>query len=409
MLPREIRFTRRRFLASAAAMTVGAGAAPAVGVGSPARRPIAVLGTVYRPLSCLYHLAGRFLHGAVRDGRSWLPDHFIQSLWVEQSPENDLSRGICKKFGIQRARSIPDALLRGGKLAVNGVLIVAEHGNYPRNDRGQVLYPRAAMFRQVVAAFQTAGATAPVFVARQLSHRFEEAVEMVETAAKHAIPLMAGSAFSSIRTTPPRSAVGDSPIGDLLMAGCGPLESFGFDAMEWMHSMLARSFGRCPGIVSVRCRSGSDVWAAGDRGEWAWPLLHEALAHAQSANLGDVRDNVGSIAMPGMPATPPIGITVEFANGTRGTGLLLNGHLQENVAALQHQDGRRFSCRIDTSPTPGLHHLNDHVAEIDQFVLRGQSPRPIAADLMCTGALERIMQSHAEADCKVITTELAAL
>jgi hypothetical protein len=241
-----------------------------------------------------------------------------------------------------------------------------------------------------------------------LSHRFDEATEMVDAAEKLSIPLMAGSAYSAIRTAPSRSSIPTGPVKNILIAGCGPLELFGFDAVALMQSLLHGCLEHCSAVSSIRCRAGNEVWRAGDAGEWRWDLLHAALAHALSANLGDVRDNVGSIAMPGMPATPPIAAALEFANGVRGTALLLNGHLQEIVAAIQYQDGSVFSCRIDAGPAPGLHHLDDHAADIDLFFSTRQPRRPIDADLACTGVLERIMQSHAEGGPELATPELKA-
>ncbi len=39
--------------------------------------------------------------------------------------------------------TIAEALTLGGsKLAVDGVVIVGEHGNYQRNEKGQTKYPR---------------------------------------------------------------------------------------------------------------------------------------------------------------------------------------------------------------------------------------------------------------------------
>ena len=39
--------------------------------------------------------------------------------------------------------TIAEALtLGGGKLAVDGVVLVGEHGNYPKNEKGQTKYPR---------------------------------------------------------------------------------------------------------------------------------------------------------------------------------------------------------------------------------------------------------------------------
>src|SRR5262245_55238123 len=139
MLPRDQRCSRRKFLASAAALTLGSGVSARTAVPPRCgRSPVAVLASVYRPLSYAYHLAGRFLHGYPRDGGQHTPAHYVHALWVDQVPENDLSRDVGREFGVRRARTVGDALVENGRLAVDGVLIVAEHGNYPRNDKGQV-------------------------------------------------------------------------------------------------------------------------------------------------------------------------------------------------------------------------------------------------------------------------------
>src|SRR5262245_13986309 len=98
MLDRDQRLSRRRFLASAAALGVAAGAASEAEAapseapplsrtrpGKPSlkgRKPLAVLTTVYRPLSHSYHIAGRFLHGYARAGKLHVPKHHIHSLFV---------------------------------------------------------------------------------------------------------------------------------------------------------------------------------------------------------------------------------------------------------------------------------------------------------------------------------------
>src|SRR5262249_30323991 len=129
------------------------------------RRPLAVACTVYRPLSHAALLAGRFLYGYARDGALHVPGQYVHSLYVEQTPENDLSREVGKDFDVRVTRSLADALTDGDRLAVDGVLLVAEHGNYPRNDKGQILYPRYEFFEQVVGVFRRVGRSVPVFVA----------------------------------------------------------------------------------------------------------------------------------------------------------------------------------------------------------------------------------------------------
>lgn len=43
---------------------------------------------------------------------------------------------------MKRYKSIAEALCLGGdKLAVDGVLLIGEHGTYPKNEAGMTLYP----------------------------------------------------------------------------------------------------------------------------------------------------------------------------------------------------------------------------------------------------------------------------
>jgi hypothetical protein len=405
MISRDLRCSRRKFLASTAALTLGGAgvsAGPSASIDSANRRPIAVLGSVYRPLSYLYHLAGRFLHGCTIDGQPWMPQHRIASLWLDQTPENDLSREIARKFGILRARTIRDALVVDGQLAVNGVLIVAEHGNYPRNEFGQILYPRAPIFDEVIKAFRAVGQTAPIFIAKHLSYSLAQAGEMIESSRDLLLRVAAGSAVTTARREPPVDLT-DQRISEGLVAAFGPLEVSGFDALQALQCLIEKRDTGEPAVKVVRCLSGAEVWRAGDRGDWSWDLLHAALARAQNVNLGDPRDNVGSIAMPAMPATPPLAIQVEFADGVRGTVLLLNGHLQDFVGAARTADDVVHACRFDVGSAPGMSHFNEHAAAIDEFLIGGNrlplfqlahSALWLGRTLMTTDILERAMQSH---------------
>ena len=75
----------------------------------------------------------------------------VVSLYVDQKPEGDLSEARAKEFGFKVYPTIAEALRCGGdKLAVDAVLIIGEHGNYPRNEKGQILYPRYEFFEQCV-------------------------------------------------------------------------------------------------------------------------------------------------------------------------------------------------------------------------------------------------------------------
>ena len=87
--------------------------------------------------------------------RHHFPDFGVASVYVEQVRQNDLSRDLAKEHGFRFSDTIADALTLGtGKLAVDGVLLICEHGDYPYNAKGQKLYPRYEYFQQIVEVFE---------------------------------------------------------------------------------------------------------------------------------------------------------------------------------------------------------------------------------------------------------------
>ena len=79
----------------------------------------------------------------------------VASLYVDQKPADDLSAERAQEFGFRVYPTIAEALRCGGdRLAVDAVLIIGEHGDYPRNEKGQILYPRYEFFQQCVEVFE---------------------------------------------------------------------------------------------------------------------------------------------------------------------------------------------------------------------------------------------------------------
>src|SRR4029077_13302873 len=100
----------------------------------PPPRKIAIITTVWPSQSHAQHMGDRFLVGYPRAGRWHKPPIKVVSLYVDQRPEGDLSPRRDAERGFTRCPSIAEALRCGGdKLAVDGVVIIGEHGTYPRN------------------------------------------------------------------------------------------------------------------------------------------------------------------------------------------------------------------------------------------------------------------------------------
>src|SRR5262249_59958273 len=162
----------------------------------PPSKQLAVVPTAWHYLSHAYHFGGRFLHGYLRDGRYHYPDFGIAGAFVEQRKANDLSADLSRRHGFKLFDDVAGALTLGGDgLAVDGVLLIGEHGDYPYNAKLQKLYPRYELFQKIIEVFQKTGQSVPVFCDKHLSYDRTKAAEMVATSKKLGFPLMAGSSL----------------------------------------------------------------------------------------------------------------------------------------------------------------------------------------------------------------------
>ena len=222
--------SRRTFLGAAgAALVIGR---PAAADPQPdARKKLAVVTNVWTYRSHAWHMAERFLVGYPVEGRWHRPPIDVVSAYVDQVPDGDLSRKRAAEFGFTIYPTVAAALRRGGdRLAVDAVLVIGEHGKYPKNEFGQIQYPRYQYFKQIVDVFAKDGRTIPVFSDKHLSWRFEWAKEMVDTARKMNFPLLAGSSLPVTWRMP----VVDLPYGaepeELLCVAFGGLDVYDFHA-----------------------------------------------------------------------------------------------------------------------------------------------------------------------------------
>src|SRR5262245_39665406 len=120
MNDRDLRLSRRKFLANAAGLTVVGAATGSAKADDPTsafrsrpskpsasgRKSLGVVTTVYRPMSHAFHIAGRFLHGYTRNGSFHVPTYAVRGMTVDQSPDNDLSRDLAREFGFKLSRNV---------------------------------------------------------------------------------------------------------------------------------------------------------------------------------------------------------------------------------------------------------------------------------------------------------------
>jgi hypothetical protein len=416
--------TRREFLNAAAGATV-AGAAPTGEQQQPKadrprslppprpdqpKRRLAVITTVYHYLSHSYHICGRFLHGYLRDGRMHYPDWTIAGMHVAQVGKNDLSGELSKEFKFGLHKTIAGALTLGGdKLAVDGVLLIAEHGDYPYNERGQKLYPRHEMFQQIVEVFRKSNRTVPVFCDKHLSYDRKLAREMVDTSRKMNFPLMAGS---SLPVTWRRPDV-ELPIGggvkEALVAFHAEIEIYGIHALEALQCMVERRTRGQQGVRAVQCLEGDAVWKAGEKGEWSWELLEHALGRSATLNVGDVRANCrrfAAMTTRAQFALSPVAFLVEYRDGLRATLLLLNGHVFDITFAARVAGQKNPVSTLFYLPgPPGAAFLQALTMHIEDF-LAGRPPYPVQRTLLTGGILDYALESRVRKSARLETPDL---
>ena len=299
---------------------------------------IAVVTTIYRYLSHAQHMGDRFLVGYPRDGRWHKPDMQVVSLYVDQKPRGRPERGARARSSASRSiPTIAETLRCGGdKLAVDGVLLIGEHGNYPRNEKGQVLYPRYEFFKQCVEVFEKDGRAVPVYNDKHLSYSFEKAKWMVDASRRLKFPLLAGSSLPVTWRLPDIELPLGCEIEDALMVGVGGSDAMDYHALEAMQCMVERRKGGETGVRAVQMIEGDAVWKAGEEGRWSKRLAHRrAFPQRHAAGLtvkdGRTQDLVGSGELPKLVAKPAA-YFIEYNDGLqdhaadaerRGEGLQL--------------------------------------------------------------------------------------
>lgn len=375
------------------------------------RKKIAVVTTAYFYLSHAYHICGRFLYGYLRDGKFHHPDFEIAGMFVEQTKEGDVSKELARKHGFTIYPDPAGALTLGGdKLVVDGVLLIAEHGDYPYNAKAQKLYPRYELFQKIVEVFRKSGRSVPVFCDKHLYYDRTKAREMTDTAKKMGFPLFAGSSLPITWRKPDVELPLGVKIDESLVASRGELEIYGIHALEALQCMVERRTKTQQGVKAVTCLQGDAVWKAGDDGVWSWELLEHALGRTPSLNVGDICANCRHYAPPpGRPTFPkgPVAFVIEYRDGLRATVLNLNGHLDDTVFAARVAGPRKpVSTLFYLPPPPGAGFLGALATKIEDFLATGKPPYPVERTLLTGGILDVALESRISGSKRIETPDL---
>jgi hypothetical protein len=372
-----------------------------VGKAAPPLR-IAVIATIYRYLSHAQHFCDRFLVGYPIAGRWHRPNAQIVSLYVDQQPVGDQSIDRAREFGFQVYPTIAEALRCGSdQLAVDAVLIIGEHGEYGRNEKGQVLYPRYEFFKACVEVFEADGRSVPIYNDKHLSYSFAKAKEMVDDAHRLGFPLLAGSSLPVTWRLPDVELPLGCEIEAALMVGVGGSDPMDYHALEAMQCMVERRAGGETGVRGVQLIEGEAVWRAGEAGEWSMELLEAALSASDSPcglpdQDGRTIDLIGSGELYRL-VEKPAAYLIEYNDGLQATLLMLNGAIRDYCfAARLKGEVAPVATQFLLPPVPNVTYSARLVEKIEEMFRTGQAPYPAERTLLVSGMLESCLTSKVQ-------------
>lgn len=383
--------TRRSFILKTAA--AAALATFPLSAATRPRRKIALIGTEMRRHSHAQHFIDRFLLGYTWEGGWRRPEVELASLYLDQFPEGDLARAASKKHGVPIFPTIAEALTLGGsKLAVDGVVIIAEHGNYPKNARGQTVYPRYKFFKEVIKVFESSGRSVPVFNDKHLSVEWRECVEMVEDSRRLDFPFLAGSSLPVTRRLPAIDLPFGTPLSESVSVCYGRMDSYDFHGLEVAQCMSERRAGGEVGIQRVTALRGARLWEYVAQRETTQRLLVAGLtrSHNLPVTNGYPTD---AVTFEWARASFPEGwgYVIEHRDGFRTTLFMLSPLRDMSYAGMDSKTGKITSCQMYL-PMPDYgsttaDFFNPQIRHIEEMILQRRAPYPVERTLLTSGML----------------------
>lgn len=377
--------TRRQFAGGVAAVL----SLPGVSHGTAPTRKIALLGTDVYEHSHAQHFLDRFSIGYAMGGLWRKPQAELAGVYIDQFNDRDVGKQRIEKYGLRQFPSIPEALTLGGsRLAVDGVVIIGEHGKYPRNEKGQTLYPRYRWFKEVVRVFEDSGRAVPVFNDKHLSTSWNECREMVDDSSRLGFPFYAGSSLPVTWRLPDFDLPYDTPLRESVCVAYGGVDSYDFHALETAQCISERRAGGERGVASVHAVQDERLWQLLDRREDTKRLFVSALCRSHSLPVESGYPVAPITFEWARQALPTItGYFIEHVDGFH-TAIFLTGIRDFNYAGLTEK-GELVGCQM-MLPMPGRNattadFFNPLTQHVEQMFVEGQTAYPIERTLLTSG------------------------
>lgn len=363
------------------------------------KKKVAAIVTEYRHNSHADIILSRLLQTDTLDGQGRESPLELVSLYVDQHPPSDTSRMLAASHRFRLSPSITDALTLGGdRLAVDGVLLIAEHGDYPRSPTGNIMYPKRRFWDETLQVFDRSRLVVPVFIDKHLSDNWRDAKHIYDTAAARRIPLMAGSSVPGTWRRPAADVKKNQPLREIVMLTYHTTDAYGFHALEAAQALAEQRANGETGVRSVRATTGAAFWKALEENELDRELITAAWERLSSPRIGVERLKE--------VVAEPVWYEVLYNDGLRLNLLELNGAVNEWASAWRYADGS-YAATLNWTQEgrPGMH-FTLLLRAIEQMIVSGQPTWNAERTLLTSGTLDALLQSRTQGDQVIATPYL---
>jgi hypothetical protein len=383
-------FTRREMLE----ITGMAGLAALTGISTDAvvqtqqKRPrIAVLASYWAATrSHADWLVTKLIDGYWWQGAYVPPRVDVASIYIHQLDTSLLGQKVAKAKGIPIFKTVAEAVTLGGEeLAVDGVVIVGEHGDYPKDLKGHWLLPRWWLYNQVIRVFEQSQRSVPVFNDKHFSYNWDEAKWMFDKSRELGFPLTGGSLLPVYYRKPEIELDNDTPIKHSIVIGGASDEGAIFHCIELLQAFVERRRGGETGVKSVQSIRGPEAWKWVERNPWAGKLL-DSVAEKFSLKQGYFQERSETNIC-----------IVEYRDGTKAAIIGGSGVGWTYAGEIEGQKEPTIVSLLDfPGPFDQFHASNAQPHWITEMMLTKKEPYHAERLLLSTGIVNNYMESNWE-------------
>jgi len=386
---------------------------------TPAKRlRLAAVVTAFKKIYHPEEVLDRFFEGYGWQGVFHHPAMDVVSMYIDQKGDGDMWQDRVYRFApLKVYDTIEGAVTLGtGKLAVDGILAVGEHGEYALAENGIMKHPHWEFFDAVTKVFRASGRSVPYFNDKELSWNWEWCKAMVATAKELNFPFQGGSSLAVTWRVPSVEFPLGAVCKEALSIGYGGMTSYDFHALETLQCMVERRQGGESGVEWVQAYQGDAFWRAYEGGQFPLELVKAALC--RSSVVFSARDGFNqvmpTVAEMKLLAKAPLAYQYQHRDGLRSTMLLLDGVVRDFTFAA-HIEGQSkiFSTQMYLPMPDGRTTLASFFSGLihnaEEMFRTGKAQYPIERTLMTSGLLIFGVNSARAGGVRLPTPELAAV